>query len=108
MRRSRLELHLDILKTLARYGPLKQTHLSYKSNINPAVLKQYLHFLIQHNLVEEQTLHKERHKTRVAYAITGRGRTVVKRFRELNIVLHINEKAKKIPTLLHQAKAKHL
>ena len=59
MRRSKLEIHVDILKALARHGPLKLTHIMYKANVTCCALKQYLDFLIQHNLVGEQTLHKK-------------------------------------------------
>jgi len=96
MRRSKLEMYVDILKVLARHGPLKLTHIMYKANVNCSVLKQYLDFLIQHNLVKEQTLPKKR----VVYAITERGRTVLKYFREVNSALQIIEEAKKIPALL--------
>ncbi len=101
MRRSKLEMHIDILKVLARHGPLKPTHIMYKANVNCSVLKQYLEFLIQHNLVEEQTLHKRRRKTRVVYTVTKRGLTVLKYFRELSSVLQIIEEVHKIPALLH-------
>ena len=98
MQRSKLELHLDILKALARHrGPLKLTHIMYKANVNCDTLKQYLDFLIQHNLVEEQTLHKKR----VVYTITERGLTVLKYFREVNKALTIIEEAQKIPALLY-------
>ena len=99
MRRSKLEMYIDILKVLARHGPLKLTHVMYKANVNCSVLKQYLDFLIQQNLVEEQTFRKKRNKTRVVYAITERGRTVLKYFRELNSALQITEEANKIPAL---------
>jgi len=101
MRRSKLEMYVDILKVLARNGPLKLTHIMYKANVNCSVLKQYLDFLIQQNLVEEQTLYKKRRKTRVVYAITERGRTVLKYFRELNRALQITEGADKIPPSLY-------
>ncbi len=100
MRRSKLEMHIDILRSLARHGPLKLTHVMYKANVNCSVLKQSLEFLIQHKLVEEQTLHKKRHKTRNVYAITERGLTVLKHFRELNSALQRDEEALKIPILL--------
>ena len=96
MRRSKLEMHVDVLKVLARHGPLKLTHVMYKANVNCSVLKQYLGFLIQHKLVEEQTL-----KKRVVYAITERGRTALKYFREINSALQITEKANEIPALLY-------
>ncbi len=101
MRRSKLEMYIDVLKVLARHGPLKLTHVMYKANINCSVLKQYLDFLIQQNLVEEQTLLKKRNRKRIVYAITERGRTVLKYFRELNSALQITEEANKIPALLY-------
>jgi predicted transcriptional regulator len=101
MRRSKLEMHIDILKVLYHHGPLKLTHIMYKANVNCSVLKEYLDFLIQRNLIEEQTLHKKRNKTRVVYAITERGRTVLKYFRELNSALQITEEANKMPALLY-------
>ena len=101
MRRSKLEMYVDILKALARHGSLKLTHIMYKANVNCSVLKQYLDFLVQQNLVEEQALHEKRNKTRVVYAITERGRTALKYFRELNNALQITEEANKIPASLY-------
>ena len=101
VRRSKLEIHVDILKALARHGPLKLTHIMYKANVNCKVLKQYLDFLVQQNLVEEQALHEKRNKTRVVYAITERGRTALTYFRELNNALQITEEANKIPASLY-------
>jgi len=87
MRRSKLEMYIDILKVLAHRGPLKLTHIMYKANVNCSVLKQYLDFLIKQNLVEERIAGKRR----VVYAITQRGITVLKHFRELKQVLPIIE-----------------
>jgi predicted transcriptional regulator len=101
MGRSKLEMHVDILKVLTRHGPLKLTHIMYKANVNCGVLKQHLGFLIQHNLVEEQTLHKKRNKTKIVYVITEKGRTALKYFRELNNALQITEEANKIPASLY-------
>jgi predicted transcriptional regulator len=72
----------------------------YKANINCSVLKQYLDFLIQQNLVEEQNLNKKRNKTKVVYTITERGRTIIKSFREVTEALQITE-GTKIPALLY-------
>ena len=83
MPRSKLEMHLDILKALACHGPLKLTHVMYKANVHHSALKQYLDFLIQHNLVEEQKLQKKR----VVYAVTERGQTALQHFREINSAL---------------------
>jgi predicted transcriptional regulator len=93
-------MHIDILKALARHGPLKLTHIMYKANVNCSVLKQHLDFLIQQNLIEEQTIQK-RKNVYVVYAITEKGRTVLKHFLELQRVLPIIEGNHKIPPLLY-------
>ena len=97
MRRSKMEIHLDILKTLAQKGPLKLTHVMYKANVNCSVLKEQLDFLIQQNLVEEKALRKER----IVYEITEKGLTVLKYFRELQIMLPIVEDKASIPPMLY-------
>jgi predicted transcriptional regulator len=90
MRRSKLEMYIDILKVLARRGPLKLTHIMYKANVNCSLLKEYLDFLIKQNLVEERTVGKRR----IVYAITQRGITVIKYFAELQQILPILEEAR--------------
>jgi predicted transcriptional regulator len=90
MRRSKLEMYVDILKVLAHRGPLKLTHIMYKANVNCSVLKEYLDFLIKQGLVEERTIGKRR----VVFAVTQRGITVLKYFRELKMVLPIVEEAR--------------
>ena len=90
MRRSKLEICIDVLKVLAHRGPLKLTHIMYKANVNCSVLKEYLEFLIKQNLVEERIDSKQR----VVYAITQRGITILKYFRELTQALPIIEEAR--------------
>lgn len=90
MRRSKLEMYIDILKVLAQRGPLKLTHIMYKANVNCSVLKEYLDFLIKQNLVEERMAGKRR----IVYAVTQRGIMVLKYFRELKQVLPIVEEAR--------------
>ena len=97
MRRSKMEMHLDILKTLAQKGPLKLTHIMYKANVNCSILKEYLDFLTQQKLVEEKTLTKER----IVYEITEKGLTVLKYFRELQIMLPMIEDKASIPPMLY-------
>lgn len=96
MRRSKLEIHIDVLKALACHGRLKLTHVMYKAGVNCGALKQTLNLLIQHNLVEEHTLHKKR----AVYAITKRGLTALKNVWEINSALQIDEEALKIPMFL--------
>ena len=92
-------MFIDILKVMAQNGPLKLTHVMYKANVNCSVLKQNLEFLIQQNLIEEQITVKRRNKTKISYAITEKGRTVIKYFNEVNRALQITEESK-IPALI--------
>lgn len=101
MRRSKLEIHIDILKVLARHGPLKLTHIMYKANVNCSVLKQYLSFLIQQKVVKEQAVRKKGSRTRTVYAITERGKDVLKYFKELDIALQVTEEAQDALALLY-------
>ena len=98
MRRSKMEMHLDILKTLALKGPLKLTHIMYKANVNCCVLKEYLDFLTQNELVAEKTLKKQK----IVYEITEKGFKVLKYFRELQVMLPVvDEDKSKLPAMLY-------
>ena len=97
MRRSKLEMYLDILRVLSQKGPLKLTHIMYKANVNCNVLKEYLEFLLAHELVEKRIVGKGD----VVYANTPKGATVLKSFRELNKALPIIEEEAKIPPLIY-------
>lgn len=90
MRRSELEIYIDVLKVLAHRGPLKLTYIMYEANVNCAVLKEYLDFLVRQNLVEMRYVGKRR----VVYAVTQRGITVLNCFRELKQGLPIIEEAR--------------
>ena len=94
-----MEMYIDILKVIAQNGPMKLTHVMYKANVNCSVLKQNLDFLIEQNLLEEQITSKRRNRTKIRYAITEKGRTVIKYFNEVNRALQITEETK-IPALI--------
>ena len=91
MRRSKLEMYIDILSVLAFKGQLKLTHIMYKSNVNCKILKEQLEFLVKNSLVEERILKKEK----IVYAITPRGLTVLKAFREIKQIFPIEEEEKR-------------
>jgi predicted transcriptional regulator len=98
MRRSKLEMYIDILKVLAHKGPLKLTHIMYKANVNCSVLKEYLDFLIDQELVEEKTVGKKR----IVYAVSEKGLRVLKYFRELKVMLPVIEEGqKRVPASLY-------
>ena len=90
MRRSKLEIHIDILRALAYHGRLKPTHITYKANVNCSALKECLGFLLERNLIKEQTINKKRQKRRV-YAITDLGLTALRNVKEINKALHVFE-----------------
>jgi len=91
MRRSKLEMHIDILKALACNGRLKLTHIMYKANVSCGVLKQCLDLLVQQDLVKEQIPQKKGSKTRVIYTITEKGLTALKNVWEIYNALQITE-----------------
>jgi predicted transcriptional regulator len=83
LRRSKLEMCLSILETLARNDPLKITHVMQKSKLNCNVLKNYFDFLLRQGAVEEKCVEREK----IVYAITQRGLYLIRCFRELNQVI---------------------
>ena len=96
MRRSKLETHVAILSVLALRGPLKLTHIMYKANVNCSILNEYLDFLIKQGLVEKRTIEKEH----IVFAITQRGKNILKYFHELTQALPVLEEAPRQTTPL--------
>ena len=92
MRRSKLEIHIDILRALAYHGRLKPTHITYKANVNCSALKECLDFLVERNLIKEQSISR-RKQTRKYYAITDLGLTALRNVKEINKALHVFEES---------------
>jgi predicted transcriptional regulator len=89
-------MYVDILQVLALKGPLKLTHIMYKSNVNCKVLKSQLDFLMKNGLVEERILRREK----VVYAITQKGISTLKAFTQIKQVFPIEEKqVRQVPLL---------
>ena len=86
MRRSKLEIYIDILSTLAFDGQLKITHIMNKANVNCQVLRELLEFLIQNDLVEEKNRKKQ-----TVYAITPKGLNILKAFEEIKKIFPVEE-----------------
>ena len=89
MRRSHLEIYVEILSFLVQKGPHKRTHIMQKTNLNSKVLIENLSFLVNHSLVEARNIGK----ARLVYAATQRGTNVVKFFSEINKTFSIIESA---------------
>jgi predicted transcriptional regulator len=85
VRRSKLEMYVDILSVLSQRGPLKLTHIMYKANVNCSVLSEHLDFLMKHELIQQIAATKNR----TLFAVTQRGIAVLRAFRELKQALPI-------------------
>jgi predicted transcriptional regulator len=85
MRRSKLQVYVEVLDALVFYGPMRLTRITYKANINCCLLKSILNDLIKNELVEERRLKKNV----VIYAATKAARATIFRFNELTRILPI-------------------
>jgi len=72
MRRSKLESCEDILGALVR-RPLTVDGIAYETDMDCAIIRRYLAFLVKNGLVEERALGKK-----TVHAITERGMAVFK------------------------------
>src|SRR5665647_667714 len=96
MKRSKLEIYVDILEVLSQRTPLKMTHIMYKANVNCRILKEYLDFLIKQKLIEERVVGNGK----VVYTNTTHGKEVLKFFRQLDKMLPLLEEEDKTLPLL--------
>jgi predicted transcriptional regulator len=97
MRRSKLEMYVDVLDVLAQKGPQKPTHIMYKANLNCSNLKECLNFLIKQRLIEESKVGK----CKLVYSNTSRGTSVLKFFKELDKSLTVMDEDSKISPMLY-------
>jgi predicted transcriptional regulator len=87
IRRSKIEICIEILSILNQRGLSRITHIMYNTNTNCSLLKEILVFMMKQDLVEEKSVGKDR----VAYCITQRGQSILNSFKELNQILPIVE-----------------
>jgi predicted transcriptional regulator len=85
MRRSKLQMYVEVLDSLAIYGPMRLTRITYKANLSCSLLKPILKDLMKNELVEERRLKKDV----VVYAATNAARPTLLRFKELTQILPI-------------------
>ena len=78
-----MEMEVDILKMLDQKGPLRLTHLMYKTNVNCDELTKDLVFLIKQGLIQKRLVGNGRQ----VYSITGLGLTLLKSWKELKQLL---------------------
>ena len=86
MRRSKLQVCVAILQTLADYGEAIPTHITYHTYLNNSSVNKYLGVLVQHKLVREINVGK---KTRRAYAITRLGMKALQTANQIDETLNV-------------------
>ena len=84
MSRSKLQVNVEILKTLAENGKLNSTHITYHTYLNNKSVKECLDFLIENNLVKEHEC-----QSRKRYEITNQGTETIKLADKLDKILHV-------------------
>jgi predicted transcriptional regulator len=88
MRRSKLEIYIAVLETLATNGPMRLTKITYKSNLNYVLLKQ-----IVSNLQEKQLIEERKINNFLVYAATPKAKIVLLQLKEVNQSLPFLEEA---------------
>ena len=88
-RRSRLEVHLDVLYTIRR-GVKKPTQIMYGANLSWKPLKNVLESLIQKELVREvEPMDRKDKRTSVCYDLTNKGENVLNYFNKARALLEL-------------------
>jgi len=84
MRRSKLQVNLEILKALGENGKLNSTHITYHTYLNNKSVNECLDFLIENNLVKEHEC-----QSRKLYEITNQGTEAIKLANRIDQILHV-------------------
>lgn len=93
VRRSRIERYLDILKVVAKHGPIKQTHIMYKANLSWIELKNNLNHLMKLKFINEID-----DSSGFLYTISETGISTIKNYDNIETTLGCSD-IKVMPTL---------
>ncbi len=89
LRRSRLEVHLDVLYTI-RNGVKKPTRIMYGANLSWKPLQRVLDSLIRQDLVIEiDPVNPKDKRTSVCYDLTKKGENVLGYFNKASALLEL-------------------
>ena len=89
MRRTKLEMYIDVLKIVAQSGSLNLSNFARESNISSSGLKKHLDFLLAQGMLEKQKVGKQK----TTYSIAEKGIKVLRYFNELKQELQIIKQA---------------
>lgn len=78
LRRSKLQVLVDILRVANENGMAKPTHILYKANLSHKLLKTYLEILMSNEFIE-----KISNQRNVYYKITEKGQKFILQFRQM-------------------------
>lgn len=84
MKRSKLQVNIAILQTLANHEKMVPTHITYYTYLNNKCVNESLSFLEENNLILDIG-----RKKRKVYTITDKGLRVVGVAKKINILLPI-------------------
>ena len=87
MRRSKLQMYVDVLDVLVFHGPMRVTRITSKANLSYGLLKPILNNLIEDKLVEE----RKSRKNEIVYAATNAARKTLLKLEELTQILPITQ-----------------
>jgi predicted transcriptional regulator len=88
MGRSKLEIYLTILETLALNGPMKSNRITCQTNISYSLVKKAVNELQKRQLVEERKV-----KNTCVYLATPKAKSAILQFKEIAQSLPIFEEA---------------
>ena len=95
-RRSQLEVHLDVLRTI-KDGTDKPTRIMYGSNLSWQPLKKILSYMISQGLVTEiESGGRGDKRTSKTYKITQKGENVLRYFSRAKELLPLEEIAERL------------
>lgn len=84
MKRSKLQVNVNVLSTLAKNGEMNSTHITYNTFLNNNSVNQSLIFLKNYELVQELEI-----KKRKIYIITDKGLQALKLARKIDDIFPV-------------------
>ncbi|MEM3830475.1 MAG: winged helix-turn-helix domain-containing protein [Conexivisphaerales archaeon] len=81
LRRSRLEVLVDIMKVIAEEREIRRTRVMYRANLAWKVLKESLDFLKKNNIIQERET-----SAGIVISLTQQGYSVLSRYTEIEAV----------------------
>ena len=83
-KRSKIDVMYAILETVKRHNPeTRITQILYKSNLNSSLLKTYVDFLVENNMLKTRMVNEKS-----LYNITEKGKGFIKTYEHINNLIN--------------------